>query len=36
VLAVHPELQADAKRLAKIRNFPIWTDDYSNLLGILR
>ncbi len=35
-LAAHPELQNDAKRLRPERNFRIWTDDFSNLLGILK
>lgn len=35
-LDAHPELRADAKILQPGRSFRIWTDDYSNMYGILR
>ncbi|MBZ5724849.1 MAG: fused MFS/spermidine synthase [Acidobacteriia bacterium] len=35
-LAAHPELQTDAKQLHPAGNFRIWTDDFSNLLSILK
>ena len=34
--AAHPELQRDAKLLHPERPFRIWTDDFSNMFGILR
>lgn len=32
----HPELQRNARLLARKGNFRTWTDDFSNLYGILR
>ena len=32
----HPELQRDAKVLRPGRPFRIWTDDFSNILSVLR
>jgi len=35
-LAAHPELQAEAVELKPERAFRIWTDDFSNMYGILK
>ena len=35
-LAAHRNLQQDARRLSPKPSFRIWTDDYSNMFGILR
>ena len=35
-LAAHPELLKDAVVLRQKRPFRIWTDDFSNMLDILR
>jgi hypothetical protein len=35
-LALHPELQTQAKLLHQDRPFPIWTDDFSNMFSILK
>ena len=34
--AAHPELQNDAKVLRQEKPFRIWTDDFSNMFGILK
>jgi hypothetical protein len=34
--AAHPELQAQAKVLHQEKPFRIWTDDFSNMFGILK
>ena len=35
-LELHPELKSNARLLRPERPFRIWTDDYSNLFGILK
>ena len=35
-MAAHPELQAGAEELLPKRPFRIWTDDFSNMYGILK
>ena len=35
-MAAHPGLERGAKLLRPERKFRIWTDDFSNLLSILR
>ena len=34
--AAHPGLQRDGRVLRQERPFRTWTDDFSNMLGILR
>ncbi len=36
VAAAHPELLRDAKVLKAERKFRIWTDEFSNMFGILK
>ena len=35
-LDLHPELRTDAKILRQERPFRLWTDDFSNMYGILK